>query len=52
MWRIVFIPLFVILLLLVINYLNKRREKRGIQKMQKLFEDELSRNPRLTEDQS
>lgn len=49
MWRIIFIPLFLILLMVSIHYLNRRKERKDMRKMQKLFEDELSRNPRVTE---
>jgi uncharacterized protein YneF (UPF0154 family) len=51
MWRIVFIPLLLILLLVITTYLNRRKEKKDFRQMQKLFEDELARNPRITENQ-
>ncbi len=50
MWRIIFIPLFVALLMLIVALVNKRKEKKSFQNLQKLFEDELSRNPRVSKD--
>ncbi len=51
MWRIVFIPLLLTLLLVITTYMSRRKEERDFRQMQKLFEDELARNPRITEDQ-
>ena len=50
MWRILLLPLVVALLVTTSALLNKRKEKRAFQRMQKLFEDELSRNPRVSKD--
>jgi hypothetical protein len=50
MWRILLLPLFVALLVTTSVLLNRRKEKRAFQRMQKLFEDELSRNPRVSKD--
>lgn len=50
MWRILLLPLFAALLVTTSALLNKRREKRAFQQMQKLFEKELSSNPRVTKD--
>ncbi len=52
MWRILLLPLLVALLVTAAALLNKRKEKRAFQRMQKLFEDELSRNPRISKDNS
>ncbi len=52
MWRILLLPLFVALLVTAAALLNKRREKKAFQRMQKLFEDELSRNPRVSKEKS
>jgi hypothetical protein len=50
MWRILLLPLLVALLVTALALLNKRKEKRAFQRMQKLFEDELSSNPRVSRD--
>jgi hypothetical protein len=52
MWHIFLLPLLVALLITTSSLLNKRKEKRAFQRMQKLFEDELSRNPRVSKDNS
>jgi hypothetical protein len=38
------------MLVMAVALLNKRKEKIAFQRMQKLFEDELSRNPRVFKD--
>lgn len=48
MWRILLLPLFVAMLVTVSALLNKRKERRAFHKMQKLFEEELSSNPRVS----
>lgn len=50
MWRILLLPLLVALLVTTSALLNKRKEKRAFQRMQKLFEEELSSNPRASKD--
>jgi hypothetical protein len=52
MWHIFLLPLLVALLITTSSLLNKRKEKRAFQRMQKLFEDELASNPRVSKDNS
>jgi hypothetical protein len=47
MWQILLLPLVIALVVTTSTLLNKRKEKKAFQRMQKLFEDELSRNPRV-----